>query len=134
MPYSCPSIAGAAIGRAAPWPKMRTAASPSRRARPEVAGEERLQRAEEGDQVGLLLLGEADAEPRVVEVDDLAEVRGRAVVEVRRTGRDRAEHRALELANVAPEAGDQRAARVGRLLDLVGRLVAQGVEWHVGGA
>jgi hypothetical protein len=43
-----------------------------------------LQRAKERDQVGLLAGGEADPEPLVVEVDGLAQVGRRAVVEVRR--------------------------------------------------
>jgi hypothetical protein len=42
-----------------------------------------LERAEEGDQVGLVLLGEADVEALVVEVDDGVEVGGEAVVEDR---------------------------------------------------
>ena len=43
-----------------------------------------LQRAEERDQVRLLLGREADAEARAIEVDDLAQVRREAVVEVRK--------------------------------------------------
>jgi hypothetical protein len=43
-----------------------------------------LQGAEERDEVRLLLLGELDVEPRVVEVDDRVEVGGEAVVEVRK--------------------------------------------------
>jgi hypothetical protein len=42
-----------------------------------------LQRAEEGDEVGRVLLGEADVKALVVEVDDGVEVGGEAVVEVR---------------------------------------------------
>ena len=41
------------------------------------------ERAEEGDEVGLLLRGEADGEAVVVEVDGGGEVGGGAVVEVR---------------------------------------------------
>jgi len=43
-----------------------------------------LERAEEGDEVGLLAVGELDVEAGVVEVDDLVEVLGEAVVEVRK--------------------------------------------------
>jgi hypothetical protein len=43
-----------------------------------------LQRAEEGDEVGLLLARELDVEAGVVEVDGGVEVRGEAVVEVRK--------------------------------------------------
>jgi hypothetical protein len=43
-----------------------------------------LQGAEERDEVRLLLLGELDVEPRVVEVDDRVEVGGEAVVELRK--------------------------------------------------
>jgi hypothetical protein len=42
--------------------------------------EQLSQRAEEGDHVRLLLLGEPDVEARVVEVDDRVEVRRKAIV------------------------------------------------------
>src|ERR1700755_3569259 len=91
------------------------------------------ERAEEGDQVGLVLLGEADVEAGVVEVDDGVEVGGEAIVKVGSAGGEGAEHRALEAADVGPLSVDHRAARVGDLDGLAGGLVAEGVERHVGG-
>jgi hypothetical protein len=57
---------------------------PGRRVVAGVVARRWLQRAEEGDEVGLVLLGEADVEPVVVEVDDRVEVGGEAIVEVRK--------------------------------------------------
>src|SRR4051794_6427992 len=87
----------------------------------------RSQRAEERDQIGLLLVREADVESCVVEVDDGLEVGARAVVEVRGAGGEAAQDRALELADVLPAPGEQGAAGVGGGAHLAGGLVAQGV-------
>src|SRR5262249_21341697 len=69
---------------------------------------DRSERAQEGDQVGLLLVAELELEARVVEVDDVVQGRGRAVVEVRGAPRQAAEDRALHAPDVLPLAGDER--------------------------
>src|SRR6478752_5089560 len=55
-----------------------------------------LQAREEGNQVRLLVAGQSDPEPLIVEVDDRFQVRGRAVVEVRGTCGHRAQDGSLE--------------------------------------
>src|SRR5262249_16149448 len=91
----------------------------------------RLQGPEERDEVALLRLGEPQAEAHVVEVDDVPQARGRAVVEVGRAAGEPAQDRPLEAPDVLPEPGDQRPAGVGDDLDLARRLVAEGVDRHV---
>ena len=72
------------------------------------------------------------AEPRVVELDHVGERRRRAVVEVWGARGQRAQDRSLELADVAPLAGDHRPSGIGRLHDLAGTPVTQGVERQFG--
>ena len=59
----------------------------------------------------LLLLGVADVVAAIVEVDELAQRRGRAVREIRRARREPAELLHDDRADVVALAGDQRAAR-----------------------
>src|SRR5947207_12712821 len=86
-----------------------------------------LQRAQEGDEVVLLLRGQAEVEALVVEVDGVGQRGGRAVVEVRRAADQPAKDRSLEASHVLPLAGDERPARVRDDLDLVRALLAQRV-------
>src|SRR5262249_44481850 len=72
-----------------------------------------------------------DGEAGVVEVDDLPQVAGGAVVKVGRAGGEAAEYGALELADVLPLAGEQRAAGVGCFAGLARGLVAEGIQRHV---
>ena len=111
----------------------------SRRGRPALGGGEeakRLERAEEGDQVRLLLLGEADVEAVVVEVRPPP--RGRLAEPLWKYGARGARSRSIGPLNrpmSAPLAG--RSARgPGRSTLTVSpvRLVAQRVERHVGRA
>src|SRR5689334_24250708 len=74
---------------------------------------DRLQRSQERDEVALLFGREADREACVVELDDRREIGRGAIVEVRRSRRKRTQDRPLELADVDPFAGDERAARIG---------------------
>src|SRR5476649_838149 len=92
------------------------------------------ERTQEGLEVRLLLRGEADREPRFVEVHHLREARGEAVVEVWSARAEAAKDGALEAAPVLPLAGDQRLARIGGLVQLPCGKVAQRVQRHVGGA
>lgn len=55
-------------------------------------------------QIGALGRGQGDPEPRHVEREDLVERRGESVVKVRGPRRQRAQDRALELADVGPPA------------------------------
>src|SRR5260221_5721073 len=70
---------------------------------------------QEGAQITYFVVGEADAEPLVVEVDGRVQILRRAVMEIRRPRRQRAEDRSLEPADILPLAGDQRASRIGDL-------------------
>src|SRR5215831_14842994 len=56
----------------------------------------RLERKQESDQIGFLVVGEADAEALIVEVDDRTQVARRAVVEIRCARREPPEDRTLE--------------------------------------
>src|SRR5262245_36848042 len=99
---------------------------PSRGARGARAG---LQGVEEVHEVGLLLVGQADGEALVVEVDHVQQRFGRAVVEERRARRQPAQDRPLELADVLALAGDLRAAGIGGAEGLAGeraRVALQG--------
>ena len=60
----------------------------------------RLQCTQESDQIGLLARGELAVEALVVEIHDLFQRRGHAIVEERRTRGHAVENRPLELANV----------------------------------
>src|SRR5262249_34582206 len=75
------------------------------------------ERVEEIDQVGFFLVGKADSEALVVEVDDVAQAGGRTVVEVGGARGEPAQDRALEAADVLALAADHRPARVGDLVD-----------------
>src|SRR5258705_11199578 len=90
-----------------------------------------LQRPQESNQVRLLLIRQAQPEADIVEVDRVEECRGRAVVEVRGATGEAAQDGTLEAADVLPFAGDECPARVGHVLDVAGRLVAQPVGRHV---
>ena len=74
----------------------------------------RLEGAEEVDEVSLLLRVEAQAEAGVVEVDDLGEVGGGAVVEVGCAGGETAKAGDLDAVDVGAEAGEEAGAGVGR--------------------
>ena len=72
-----------------------------------------LQRVQESDQIPLFAGGEADLEPRVVELDDRLEILGRAVVKIGRAPGEPAQDRSLGLAEVAEVTGeDARAGSV----------------------
>src|SRR5580692_9980209 len=68
---------------------------------------------EEGDQVLLLFRRQPHLKALVVEVHELGEVCGRAIVEVGRTRGEAAQDRALAAVEVAALSGDQRLARIG---------------------
>src|SRR6202008_3305231 len=87
-----------------------------------------LQGGQKGVQVRLLLGGQAEGEPLVVEADDVLERGRRAVVKIGRTGGEAPENRALEPTDVLPLSGDQCTARIGGGLDLPGGAIAQGVD------
>src|SRR4051794_34155900 len=91
----------------------------------------RLQRLQKGDQILLFLVAETDPEAVVVEANHLVQVLRRAVVEIRRSRRERTQRRPLEAADVLPAARDEGTARIGRLDRRAGSLVAQRVERHV---
>src|SRR5918911_2332797 len=74
-----------------------------------------LQRPEKGDQVFLLLARQIELEAGVVEGYNLRERRCRPVVEVWGARRQATQDRALEPADIGALAGDEGAARVGRL-------------------
>src|SRR6185437_4055118 len=63
-----------------------------------------LQAPEKSRQVFLLLLGHADAEPVIVEVDHVQQRCRRTIMEVRRPCGQAAKHRSFELADIAPLA------------------------------
>ena len=69
---------------------------------------------------------EADIEALVVELDDVAQVRGRAVVEVGGASGKPAQDRSLEAADIFALAADHGAARVGDLIDLAFQRMAVG--------
>src|SRR6476469_2246218 len=72
----------------------------------------RSERSQERRQISLLLIRQLHLKPLVVELHDLIEIRRGAVVEVRRPGRQPAQDRALDAADVGALARDQGAARV----------------------
>src|SRR5438128_727415 len=67
-----------------------------------------LIRFHEGDEVGVLLVGQPDLEPGVVEVDQGIDSIRQPGMEVRRSRRQTAEDRRLELTDVGDLTGDQR--------------------------
>src|SRR5262245_34781446 len=69
-----------------------------------------LQRTEESDEVVPVLSDDPRAEALVVEIDHLAQIGGRSVVEVRSARGQAAQDRALELADVGELARDERSA------------------------
>src|SRR5690606_35107902 len=73
-----------------------------------------LERLHERDEVLSFLRRELEAELGFVVLHDVLERRGDAVVEVRCARRDTSQRRRLEFVYVAPQAGAQRAARIGR--------------------
>src|SRR5262249_49288730 len=75
----------------------------------------RLQRAQESDQVGVVLVRQMQVEYGVVEVDDVVERFRRTVVEERRPDCQVAQDGRLELADIEDVAGDQRSPWVGGL-------------------
>ena len=81
----------------------------------------RLLCVEEVGQILNVLLAEANAEPVVVEEDDVAHGLGLPAVEERSASANAAERRDLELAEVAAFAGDPADAGVGSLVFVVGR-------------
>ena len=89
------------------------------------------QRLQERDEIGSLLIGEDEAQMRLVVAHDIVERRGNAVVEVGRPRRERAQRRRLESAEIAPQSGDVAAARIGQLPLFARRAVADGVERQI---
>src|SRR5208282_4076789 len=75
-----------------------------------AAGSERLQ---ERYQVLGLLFGEANCEALVVEIHDIRQCGGGAVLEVRRPRRQSAQNRSLHLSNIRALSADERFAQIG---------------------
>ena len=67
---------------------------------------ERLQGAQEHDQILFFTGRQADMEALIVEIDDVAERIRRAVVEVRCAAWERSQNRSLKSSDVFPESGD----------------------------
>src|SRR5262249_7032240 len=94
-------------------------------------GLERSLTAKKRNEVGDLRVGQTDGETRVVELDDIGESRGRPVMKVRRARGEAPQNRTLELSDIAPLAGDERAARVSGLDRLTCRRVLERVQRQV---
>src|SRR5215813_2770459 len=84
-----------------------------------------LQAVKKGDEISFLLRREADVKPFFVEIDDIVQRRGGAVVEVRRAARKAAEDGAFQPADVSPQPSDQGPSRIGGALDLMGDAVLE---------
>ena len=78
------------------------------------------ERVQEVDEIRLILVAEADAETPVIEVDDVPQILGRTIVEIRRAGGEASEDRSLESTDVLALAADHGAAGIGYLVDLSG--------------
>src|SRR5580700_7496006 len=72
----------------------------------------RSERVQEGDEVLLLFVGEIHLEALVVEVDELLQVGGSAVVEVGSACGEAAKDGALAAIDIRAEAGDETFAGV----------------------
>ena len=98
----------------------------------------RTRERQEGDQLLLLFLGQIHLESLIVEIHELVQVGGGAVVEIRRAGRESPQDRALTAVEVAAQPGDERLARIARVerFDLPGiegiRAAADQIDRKVG--
>ena len=92
-----------------------------RNARPFLLGSPiSLERIQEIDEIGFLLVRKANCEPLVVEVDHVPQGGSRTIVEVRRARSEPAQDRTFEPADILALAGDHGAAWVGHFVDLSG--------------
>jgi len=79
-----------------------------------------LERIQEIDQVGLFPFCKADIETLVVELDDVTQVAGRAVMEIRCARRESTQDWSLEQSDICALASDHGLAQIGNLIDLPG--------------
>src|SRR4029077_19877755 len=70
---------------------------------------------QKGEEIGLLLRGKADTEALVVELDDVAQRGGRAVVEIGRARRKTAQDGSFDFPDIGAFAGDHGTADIGDL-------------------
>jgi hypothetical protein len=82
-------------------------------------------RAQDSDQVLLLLLGEADIEALVVEINNIPEGVGRTVMEIWCAAGKPSQDRSLHPADVLPQSGGEGAARISGRLYFMGDLILQ---------
>src|SRR5580765_1127164 len=116
----CRARWGNSRSRASPPPPSRspTARRGRRRAaRPGGSSGPPSEGAQEVHEVLFLAVRKADAITTVVEVDELAQRRGRSIREIRRAGREASKLLHHDRADVVAESGDQGAPRVLRVDD-----------------
>jgi hypothetical protein len=62
-----------------------------------------------------LLLGQIHLKTLIVEIHELVQGRGCAIMEIRGAGRQSTQNRALAAVEIAAQPGNERLARIGRL-------------------
>src|SRR5688572_25196772 len=90
------------------------------------------ERRQERSEIRLFLVGEIEAERRLVVVDDGGNVGSDAVVEIRRARGKTADVRRLELVEIGKHAVADPAPRIGALDDLARRAVLERVDGLAG--
>src|SRR6185295_10770765 len=90
-----------------------------------------LQRVQEGDEVGLLLICEDEAEVFLVMKDHVSERWRNTVVEVWCAGGECSQSRSLELTKIVPESRNVTTPRVSQLASLTCGPVAERVQREI---
>ena len=91
------------------------------------------QSPEKSDDILRFAFRQADIKARVVERHRIVQSRCRAVVEIWSAGREAAQDRTFDLADIGPLAGDEGTAGIGRFQRLARGFIDQGIKGQVGG-